>query len=163
MRGRCSMRGCLSPPLPLPLTPDRDQPIGRAKDLGVDLSARAYPDQVRASDGFAKRISAKCFGKALDAGIAGRCHHLHGAVVDPSRSRIRILSFGSENCGGCGELSVTENPNLSERASGSTRDLCRQAGVIPGESRHFISFFRNPCYAGFSKPAPRSAAERRAA
>ena len=62
--------------------PDRDQPIGGAKDLGVNLSARAYADQVHASDGFAKRISAKSFGKALDAGIAGRCHHLHGAVVD---------------------------------------------------------------------------------
>ena len=61
---------------------DSDQPVGGAEDLGVNLGAGAYADQVDASDGFAKRLAAESLGKALDAGIASRSHHLHGAFVD---------------------------------------------------------------------------------
>ena len=61
---------------------DSDQPVGGAEDLGVNLGAGADADQVDASDGFAKRLAAESLGKALDAGIASRSHHLHGAFVD---------------------------------------------------------------------------------
>ncbi len=62
--------------------PDREQPIGRAENICVELRARADADHVHALDGFAERVALERLGKTLDVGIAGGLHQFDGAVVD---------------------------------------------------------------------------------